>query len=407
MNKKKKILISTGALFIGANLYLTFKENSKVDRSSYITAWGTAKKENVSEKLKTAGVVTPLEEHHLYYNENSGEFKSFLVAEGDKVESGSTLYEFSSDKINESKNKLQSEQRQLEREVALINEQIQQLNYLKSVSKNNSNTTTVAGDGSVTVAAGTNVLALSIDKEIYDKQTEKNRLESEIDNYDQLIESNNSGDLEVKSHVDGTVKSINVNLQNPIVTIVSDMPKVEGTFTEEELKEVEVGMKVSITSDLLKKPVKGTLTKIATYPESDPSVKKKSLFPFEIELEKQDGSSIIQGTHTDVVITTKEVKNAITVQKESIAKNKYVYVLNDAGKITRNNVTKGIATPDRVQIEKGIQAKERLVLNPKEAKKAGDSFITPLKPGRLEERWFKAEPKMEIFRYIAAAFVKR
>src|SRR5688500_3765170 len=140
MSKKKAILMISGALFIGANLFLIFKDNSKAERSSYITQWTTAQKENITSKITTSGVVTPLEVHHIYYDESSGAFKNFLVSKGDKVSSGTPLYELSSENMDADKQKLEIEKKQLVRETELIDEQIKQLTYLQTVSGSSSST---------------------------------------------------------------------------------------------------------------------------------------------------------------------------------------------------------------------------------------------------------------------------
>lgn len=407
MSKKKTILMISGAIFIGTNLYLLFKDNSKVDRSSYITEWTTAQKENITSKLTTSGVVTPLEVHHIYFNEASGAFKNFLIAKGDKVSSGTPLYEISSDNVDADKQKLEIEKKQLVREATLIDEQIKQLTYLQTVSDTSSSTLEQEA-GHVSASTG-DLISLSIEKEIYDMELEKSRIEDEIDKYDVLINSDSDSDLGTTSDVEGTVKNINVNLKNPIVTIISDTPKVDGTFTEEELKEVQTGMKVKIASDHSKKAITGTLTKIVPFPESDPSVKKKSSFPFEIELEGES-KELIQGTHADVTVITKEAKNVIAIPISTLEKTpkySFTYILNDAGKIEKRKLSKGINDEGRIQIKDGIEEDELIVADPMAVMKSEATFITPLKTSKLEKKWFKAERKMTILKYIGAAFSKR
>ena len=116
----------------------------------------------------------------------------------------------------------------------MLDEQIQQLSYLQTVSASTTdNSLPVAGDG--TAANSSNdLMAVSIEKEIYDKELEKSRVEAEIEKYEDLIDSYDGSDqLEISSEVAGSVKKINYELNNPIVTIISDTPKVEGLFQKE------------------------------------------------------------------------------------------------------------------------------------------------------------------------------
>lgn len=409
MKKKTTILLSAGILFVSANLYLALKDDSKAVRSSYINKWAVVGKDSLTETLHAAGVVTPQEEHHIYYNDNPGEFKNFLVKEGDKVDSGTTLFEYSSDNIDEDLAELEAEKSQLVREVTLIDEQIQQLLYLQSVSVSaSSNSTPVFGDGS-TGSDSSDLLQVSIEKEIYDKQLEKSRVNAEIDKYDDMIDSyDGSDELGRSSEVAGTVKKINYELKNPIVTIISDTPKVEGTFTEKDLKNVREGMEVYIKSDLFKGTVGGTLTKIAEYPETDPSVKKDSHYPFEVELE-QGQEPIIKGSHVDVNVVTNQVFNASTVPEKAVEKgkkNSYIYVLNEKGKVEKRKIKKGMSEGGKFEVIEGANSGELVVQNPDKVQKENNPFFSKLKPGYLSKKSFTVESKRTIFKHIMVGFFK-
>jgi HlyD family secretion protein len=416
MKKKTAILAAAGILFFTGNLYLAFKEDSKAVRSSYINKWTATGKENLTKTLLADGVVTPVEEHHVYYNDTPGGFKNFLVKEGDQVDSGTPLYEYASDGDDADRQKLEAEKNQLVREAALIDEQIQQLEYLLSVSESATESSVpVTGDGTTGTGTGTgtssqDLVNASIEKEIYDKKSEKTRIESEIHQYDNTINSENDSDqLGINSEVAGTVKKINYDLENPILTIISDSPKVEGTFTEKDLKEVKEGMEVYVKSDMLKKKVKGTLTKIASYSETDPSVKKASHFAYEIELAEED-AKLVKGTHVDVSVVTDQVLNAATVPAKSVVKVKkasYIYVLNEAGKVEKRKINKGLTLEGKVEVEKGAKPGELVVKKPEKVQKAGDPFFSKLKPDTLTKKTFKNEPKKDILKAIMVGFFKR
>ena len=184
MKKKSLILMSAGVLFISGNLYLALKDDSKAVRSSYINKWIATGKESLTKTLQAEGVVTPVEEHHVYYKDTPGGFKNFLVKEGDPVDVGSPLYEYAGDSNEAERDKLEMEKQQLVREAALIDEQIQQLEYLLSVSESaTDNSIPVAGDGTSGTSGSSSgeLMNVSIEKEIYDKKSEKTRILAEID----------------------------------------------------------------------------------------------------------------------------------------------------------------------------------------------------------------------------------
>jgi HlyD family secretion protein len=409
MNKKTAILLSAGILFVSGNLYLALRDDSKAVRSSYINNWAKVGKETMTETLHSAGVVTPEEEHHVYYDNNSRDFKSFLVKEGEEVDAGTPLFEYSTDNIDEELSKLEVEKSQLATEAKLLDEQIQQLLYLQTVSASApDNSTSVSGDGTNSTSSN-DLMSVSIEKEIYDKQLEKSRVIAEIDKYDDMIDSYDGSDqFDISSEVTGSVKKINYELKNPIVTIISDTPKVEGTFTEKDLKNVQEGMDVYVKSDLVKGKIGGTLTKIAKHPDSDPSVKKESQFPFEIELELED-EEIVHGTHVDVAVITNQVINAAAVRDRSVEKgkkNSYIYVLNQTGKVEKRKIKKGLQIGGKTEVKKGATPGELVVSKPGKVQTADSPFFSKLTPGTLSKKTFKEEGNRNIFKGIMVGFFK-
>lgn len=411
MKKKTAILASAGIIFVSANLFLALKDDSKAVRSSYINKWTAVGKDNLTQTLHAAGVVIPEDEHQVYYNDDDGEFKGFLVKEGDKVDSGTPLYEYSSNNIDEDLAKLEAEKSQLVTEAKLIDDQIKQLSYLQSVSASTSrDSTPVFGDGSSSRNDSNELMNVSIEKEIYDMQREKGRVEAEIDKYEDLIDSyEGSDELGKNSEVSGTVKQINYELKNPIVTIISDKPKVEGTFSERDLKKVEEGMKVYVQSDLLKDKVAGTLTKIADYPETDPSVKKESYYPFEITLSEETEEKIIKGAHVEVSVITDQVKNATTVPDKAIEKGKklsYIYVLNEKGLIEKRKISKGLQLSGKTELKKGAKPGELVVKKPENVQEENNPFFSKLHIDSLKKKTFTEESKRTIFKHIMVGFFK-
>jgi len=291
MKKRTALLTLAGALLVAGNVYLTLHTESKVERTSFVTNWFTASTETLTKTLQTEGVVIPAEEHPIYFHQEEGGFEQFLVQQGEEVTAGTTLFEYKSLQVDADRQRLTTEIEQLNREVALIEDQIQQLEYLQTVSASSAerDSVPVSGDGLSSFPTGVNsgtIVEVTIEKEIYDKEREIRRLEDEIDVHESSLATLDvDSQVAVPSNVDGTVKQIQYDLKNPIMTIISDHPKVRGAFTEEDLLKVKEGMEVYVSSDLVPDVVGGKLTKIAGHSENEPDVKKESEFPFEVELE--------------------------------------------------------------------------------------------------------------------------
>ncbi|MBT2684173.1 efflux RND transporter periplasmic adaptor subunit [Bacillus sp. ISL-37] len=411
MKKKTAILLSAGVIFVSGNLYLALKEDSKALRSSYINKWTAVGKDNLTETLHASGVVTPEEEHQVYYNAEDGDFKGFLVKEGDKIDSGTPLYEYSSNNIDEDLARLKAEKSQLVTEANLIEDQIKQLTYLQSVSASTSAASTpVFGDGSGSSNDSNDLMNISIEKEIYDKQREKGRVEAEIEKYEDLIDSyEGSDEFGKNSEVSGTIKQISYELKNPIITIISEKPKVEGNFSERDLKAVGEGMEVYVQSDLFKGRVAGTLAKIADYPETEPSVKKESYYPFEITLSEETEEQILKGAHVEVSVITSQVLNAATVPERSVEKgkkNSYVFVINHKGLVEKRKITKGLELGGKTEVKKGVKPGELIVKHTKNVQQINSPFFSKLNPDKLAKKTFKEEGKRNIFKQIMVGFFR-
>jgi HlyD family secretion protein len=93
MNKRKILYtgLTLSLLFVGTNAYLIEKAKSKVDREVRIEEWQQSVKDDLQKELTKSGVVTSADEIHLYFNDEFGSFKKFLVKEGDEVKAGTPL----------------------------------------------------------------------------------------------------------------------------------------------------------------------------------------------------------------------------------------------------------------------------------------------------------------------------
>jgi len=96
MNWKKWTVILVGTLFMIGNLYLIYKKDSEINRISYVDTWTSVKVQNLVESKTDKGLITPIEEEYIYYEQNTGDFKAFLVKEGDLVEENTPILELSS-----------------------------------------------------------------------------------------------------------------------------------------------------------------------------------------------------------------------------------------------------------------------------------------------------------------------
>ncbi|WP_102273761.1 efflux RND transporter periplasmic adaptor subunit [Cytobacillus massiliigabonensis] len=400
--KKWQLFLLASVIFMMINIFFIIKSNSKIEHTQYVKKWTPVKQEDIVQTLSTSGVGKPTEEFHYYFDEKNGSFHQFLVKQGDTIEANTPLYMYTSHNIDLEKERLQTEKEELEGKIDSLETHIDRLSdYQSSVETNNKS--------EEEKDSGQQIVSHSIEQEIYDKELEIAFFENEIGKIEQLLTSlnNNVADLTIQSQTSGIVKEIRYDLQNPVLTLMSETPSVYGTLSESDVFKVEEGMKAFVYNSKAKEKITGTLSYVQTFPENEPSVDKESRFPFTVHFEgEEEGPSV--GAHSKVDIVTNEVLDALIVPKESVHKKKkkrYVWLLTSSGEIEKRSVTTGLKERGMIEITKGIEKGEKII--PHSAKIHGNniSIFTPLKLEKLQKSDLKNTTKKEKAKYLLAGFL--
>ncbi len=112
---------------VAGNLYLLLKEESKADRTGYISKWQVVKEGDVTKTFDTKGITKAAEEHYVYYDGTRGALTSLLVNKGDKVESGTELFTYGTQQLDEERMEVEAEIVQIENEITSVKNQIDDL----------------------------------------------------------------------------------------------------------------------------------------------------------------------------------------------------------------------------------------------------------------------------------------
>ncbi|EIJ80468.1 efflux transporter, RND family, MFP subunit [Bacillus methanolicus PB1] len=399
---QRGVLIAFLIVFITGNLFLILKKDSKIDRAAFFEKWNAAKKEDLAQTIHTSGVIAPLEEHHFYFDSQTGVFDKFLVKEGETVASGTSLFEYRTLDIEAEAEKIEMEKEKVENQIQSLEEHIDQLEaYRDSLTFDEEEKSSEKS------------ILSGIERDIYEKELEKNLLEQEVNKFEDQLSSLNdqSGKITVLSDVDGIVKRVREDLKNPVVTVVSSEPSVKGTFSEEEMKKVSSGMKVYVSSGSFKKRVEGILHEIREIPESEPAVEKASRYPYTVQFDPEDAEKTLIGSHVDVTVVTKEVNGAVTAPSNVLVKEKagsFIWILNESGKIEKRKVSPGMKANGKTEIKDGLKKGEFVITNPKAIQKGeGPSFITPLKADEITKKDLKRLKKEQIWKPILKGFLSR
>jgi HlyD family secretion protein len=411
MMKRKTIFYSTLTLslfFVGANTYLIEKANSKVDREVRVANWEISGKDDLVKELPKPGVVTAEEESYIYFNDEFGSFKKFLVKEGEQVKSGTPLYEYEVTDQTQQKSVLESEVEQLEDEIDSIEDNIDDLESLESSLPSSS-----SDDKKIPIDASALQSEYEIKKEIAAKELEIDRLENQIDNLERQISDMESYEttLTVQSSVDGTIKDLSHAIDNPLITIASQSTIVATDLTEKEIVTVEENMSAVVQSDIEKKTQKGIVTSVATLPKNDPHLQTESMYPVEVKIQDTE-NKLLPGHHVFLSIITEEVKGALVVPVTAIEKegsSTYVWILTEKGTVEKRKVETGLQVNGQQQIKSGVKAGEYYIVYPGDipALENGTPFVTGIDWNKIKLRELKKVDRPTVLENLLIGILER
>jgi HlyD family secretion protein len=408
--KKRKIVytgIALSILFAGTNVYLIEKAKSKVDREVRIEHWEALDKDDLQEELLKSGVVTSAEETYLYFNDEFGSFKKFLVKEGDEIKAGTPLYEYEVTDFTGQKDVLESEVDQLEDEIISIEANISDLKILGNSLPSSYE------DEEMPLEASALATEYDIKKEIASRELEIDRLENQIEGLESQISDLESYEttLTVESSGDGTIKELSHSVQNPLITIASSGIVVTADLTEKEILNVEENMDARVQSEVEKKTLKGLVSDVSTLPKRDPHIETDSTYPIEIQLKDED-SKLLPGHHVFVSVITDEVKNALVVPFTAVQTSgmkKHIWVLTDKGNVKKKPVETGLEVDGMIQIKSGAKAGEYYIVNPDEvpALENGAAFITAFDWDKIKLRDLKKMKRPAVIENLLLGILER
>ncbi|TKC16969.1 efflux RND transporter periplasmic adaptor subunit [Robertmurraya kyonggiensis] len=405
MNWKKWTVVTVIVLFVAVNFYLIFKKDSEIARAAYIDEWRKIKEQNLVLSKEKPGVIAPVEEEHVYFQNGAGDFEQFLVKEGEEVQTGTALFEYSPKNLEETIDQLEAEITRLESEEDALEDNIDNLEDIVLDLATSEDEESPSNEAMIA----------SIDAEIYEKELQLSRIEAEIDKYEDLVSISDDGlsSLTVDSPISGIVKSISHNLQNPVVTITSNDQQVIGLLDEDDMLEIKEGMSATLYGSFGKR--EGTIEKIGVNPEHDPQVGVKSEYQFVVEfgeegtnVESEDDAetaAVYTGSHVDIKITTSEVEDALTLPSKAIRAG-HIYIFKDDGTIEKRKVKTGIEINNIHEITSKAEADELVVLEPGNLKNK-TVFFTPIDISKMKKKDFKDMGKKEIFRYLGRGLLTR
>jgi len=356
----KKIWIGIGiisiiALFVGVSVYrASTKENIKVETTQLT-------KKEMTGNVMIPGTLELNQEQKVYLDPQLGEISEILVKEGDEIKKGTPLLKYVNEQLT-----LEKEQNQLaiDSSYIRINQIKKQIENLEEKRKD---------------------LEKQIGKESAKKQieTEKSQLETEkkmanIELKQQLLQKEaiekKLKELEVKSDIDGVVVQVNednidhASQQSYIIHIANLQDyRVKGVISEYDSLKIKVNQPVTLSSDVIpNQKWKGTVTKVGLLPQVNDMMNQSNTavqYPIEVKVEDTNitakpGFQLIMEIETD-----RKKVNTLPLDAVKQEDGQHFVFIVESGKVTRKDVEIGIADEKSIEIKKGLNEDDFVILN--------------------------------------------
>ena len=358
------------AALIGFGVYKFTGKSSTTGETAYVETVENLTGQNASLGLinRFAGIVEPQGTWSVAKNSDV-EVKEVFVEEGDEVEEGDDLFEYSILKYEEDLQQAEIDLERLENDYTATQEAIAQLEKEKRDASSSE-------QANYTIQIKEQGLTLK-DKEldIEMKKAEIDKLEDNIDN------------AVVVSGISGIVKKINNgdssgtgSDDNSFITVMKvGNYRIKGTVNEQNIGELTTGAAVLVHSRVNDRTWKGTITKIDTENAVNPQNSgyfyvssedtKSSKYPFYVELEDSEGLILGQHVYVEPDLGQDDEDNSPGVWLASYMVDQsdpdHPFVWKDAGgklKKQQVTITDTMEEIGKVKISEGLELADSIAI---------------------------------------------
>jgi RND family efflux transporter MFP subunit len=157
----------------------------------------------------------------------------------------------------------------------------------------------------------------------------------------------------------------------PIASLISVSRTIEARLSEDNFAAVKVGQRATVrflTFGNEQYPAKVS----KQLPSADPTTQRYGVY---LEVELPEGREVMPGLTGEVSIIVAERPNAVTVPRRALVGD-YVYVVAGLGRVELRKVEKGYDSLNYVEILKGVEAGEPVIVEQQDRFHAGDRVRT-------------------------------
>ena len=196
--------------------------------------------------------------------------------------------------------------------------------------------------------------------ELNKKRKELNKLRNSLEDYN--VYATQDGVVSKK-----TAKANDMYDGNSVMCVISGSNEYYSiiTVSEEFLKYIKEGQKVEIKSKLFDEIIDGEVSNISYQPneeENQYGENNISYYPVKININNTNNEEIFNGMHISLKILLDEKKDVLIVPTDAILQGGYVYRVNENGEREKVNVELGISDNENVEIKKGLNENDTVVL---------------------------------------------
>ncbi len=161
-----------------------------------------------------------------------------------------------------------------------------------------------------------------------------------------------------------------IGSNSPIATLISITRTIEGKFSEDNFKDVRLGQHATVRfltfgSD----QYSATISKVL--PSADPTTQRYAVY---LDVQLPQGREVMPGLTGEVAVTIAEHPNAVVVPRRALVGD-YLYVIN-GGSVELRKVTKGYDSMNYIEITKGLEAGEQVIVEQQDRFHAGERVRT-------------------------------
>lgn len=312
------------------------------------------------EQIFVNGVVTPEQSQEFYQEETLGTRGDLLVENGQIVEEGTLLYDYTNETMQKEINQLYNEAARLETDRAntAYKQQLAIDRWYKLTEEERVQT----------------LEEITMEFNLYE-------LDSQIEEiYSNIISMEEEVYTEVTAPFTGKVvipeeKKADV----PLMKLISENFYVSGTVNEKDLEKVAVGQVADITVISNDFTTLGKVSFVDTTPASeaaDPYSQTSSMSSYPVKLSFDSLERIVNGYHVQATINLEE--SQVVIPKEAIhQEGETMYVLvNDFGTVARRVINLGEETAEGVVVTSGLEAEDEIIVSAEADIQEGD-FLDP------------------------------